>query len=48
MLFRSISELAINKVIKDESEKGRAVLLISHRESSLLSMNKVTDMARAL
>ena len=43
-----ISELAINKVIKDESEKGRAVLLISHRESSLLSMNKVTDMARAI
>lgn len=41
-----VSESKIQNVIKKESESGKGVLLITHRNSLLLAAEKVTDMAR--
>jgi ATP-binding cassette subfamily C protein CydCD len=43
-----VSEATIKSVIKDISDAGTAVLLITHRNSLLLDSEKITDMARAL
>ncbi len=42
-----VSEATIQRVIKEESENGKGILLITHRNALLLESNQITDTARA-